>query len=331
MARKQNTIQNDERSKLIDALKFVGIATQGEEGKNEFVSFGAHLLRASNDTFTLGIPVGVDLELCPRGEQFKSALEQCGSEFKLTQIEKTSISVKSGAFRAVIQALEVDQLDQMAPDPPCGQLTGTLRDAFIACLRVMSKGERHIHNALLLRANTLTATNGGMALQYWHGIDLPGRLNIPKKTADIISKIAKPLSQFGFTANSFTIYFDDMAFLKTRLMHDEYPDVDRLFIAPGNTFVPIWPEFYKGIDAISAFVEHDRVFFNAGILSTHDLAEQGASYLVEGLPNCGVFNPAYWKAVQPYIEYVAMNTKELDPVTFMCKNARGLLMGRTRG
>lgn len=330
MARKPNVSVTDDRSKLIEALRFASIATKDEDGKTSFVVIENGHLCAYNDTFTIGVNVDVALELCPHAEQFQAALQQCKSEFVLTQLNQSAVSIKSGAFRALVPALTADLLDPLYPDPPVAVIGETLREAMTACLRVMSKGERLINTCMMLRANTIVATNGGMALEYWHGIDLPGPLNIPKKTAETLSKITKPLSWFGFSEGTVTFYFDDMSFLKSRLINGMYPDVDRLFNAIEGVYVPIWPALFVGLNAIKSFVQDDRIYFHSGYVATHQSLELGASYEVTGLPSRGCFNPSYWKAIEPFIEKVNMGTRLDQPVAFHSVKGRGLLMGKSQ-
>ena len=332
MARRARIVSaNDDRAKLIDALRFASIATKDEDGKTSFVAIADGQLRAYNETFTIGAPVDVALDLCPQADKFAAAMQQCGGEFKLTQMDTSGVSIRSGAFRALVGAIPHDMLDPMQPDPPCAIIGEPLRDAITACLRVMTgKGDRLINTALLLRANSMTATNGAVAIEYWHGIDLPGPMNIPKKTAETLAKhITKPFARFGFSPNSATFWFDDMSFLKTRLLAGEYPNVDRLFANVRSGFIPVWPMLFTGLKAIKSFVEDDRVFFHSGHVATHQSLDLGASYQVDGLPSHGCYNPALWWQIEPFVKQVALGATTSEPAAFVGDYVRGLLMGKT--
>lgn len=332
MARKPKAeAANDDRLKLLNALAFASIAIEkADEGKSSFVAFRDRWLTAENDTVTLGIPVDIDLELCPQADKFKAALQQCGQQFQLTQVDTRAVSLKSGNFRALVAALPIELAEPCQPDPPCAVLNESLNIAFEACSKAMSsKGDKIYHKSVLLRAGSIIGTNGGIAIESWHGIDLPGPIGIPKKAVDTLLKVSKPLCQFGFSANSVTFYFDDGSFLKTRVMSDGWPDVDRLFYAANGPFQPIWPTFFVALKAIEAFVQNDSIFFHDGFLATHNSLELGASYRVDGLPGGYTFSAAYWRLLEPIADQIAMAGRRDAPSSFIGKNIRGLLMGKS--
>lgn len=340
MARKPKAVSapeaaNDDKQRLIEALQFAAICTKDNDGKPAFVMIHDRWLMAENDSFGIGVYVDIALDLCPQADKFLAALQQCGPQFQLTQVEMGAVSIRSGNFRAVVPALSHDQLSTVLPDKAVALINDGLKEAFASCLKVMSKNvgdDRLIHHCLRMQANTVTATNGGLLLEYWHGIDLPGPLLIPKKTADTLAKINKPLAALGFSDQSVTFYFDDGCFLKTRLTSGEYPNIDRLWAsvkAPGQA---VWPELYVAIAAVKAFVDNDTIYFNAGSVGSHHTPELGASYLVPALPAGHSWSMAYWKAVEPHVKavYVPAKGGSAEPLMFTGDKARGLIVGKHR-
>lgn len=331
MARKPKateTAASDERGKLLDALRFASIAID-KEGANSFVAFRNHWLTAENETFAIGCPVATDLEICPQADLFASALNQCGQNFQLTQVSMNGVSLKSGNFRALVPALPNDALSPVIPDAGQVGLTDTLKEAFAACYKMVGKknDERIINKCVLMRSGSMLGTNGGIAIEYWHGHSLP-TLCIPIKTAETISKISKSLAGFGVSDRSATFYFDDGSFLKTRLIAGEYPNVDRLFDSQPITFVPIWPSLYAGISAIKGFCPDDTMYFDVARLGSHRNAELGASYSINGLPGNHCFSILYWLAIEPYATEVALADRPNSPHAFKGPNVRGLIMGK---
>jgi|SRR5665213_842652 len=329
MPRKPKSVSaaTDDRLKLIEALKFASIATKDSEGMQAFVSIKDNWLLAENETFTVGIPVDVAIELCPHAEQFQAALQQCGAQFQLTQVDTKALSIKSGNFRALVPAIDTPTLT-LAPDPPCAAINNALSEAFKSCIGFMSKGEQVINTSVLLRSCTMTATNGAMLIEYWHGIDLPGPLNIPRKTVETVIKVGKPLAQFGFSLSTVTFYFDDGSFIKTRLNAGEYPNVEPLFRAVLGPFSLVWPEFFVALKAIAAFVQNDCVFFHDNFLASHQSLDLGANYRVEGLPGGHLFSAVYWRTLEPYVKAVCIADPS-KPFAFMGDHARGLIIGKT--
>jgi hypothetical protein len=328
MPRKQSAIAaNDDRLKLIEALKFAAIAGKDDNEKNQFVSISDNWLSAENDTFSLGINVDVDLELCPHSEMFKAALQQCGQQFQLTQLDH-AVSLKSGNFRAAVPAIDRALLSPFAPDLAVATINDKLREGFAACLRVIPRKDdtRIYTKGAMLTANTISATNGGIAVEFWHGIDLPGPLLIPRKTIETIVKLGKPLAQLGFSDSSVTFYFDDLSFIKTRLLVGDFPNMQHLFTH--NQFISIWKGFYDGLSAINAFVVDDVIHFHSGHIASHSSLELGASYKVDYLPPGYVFSAAYWRAIEPLARQIALAPVG-QPFGFMGYNVRGLIIGRT--
>lgn len=332
MSRKPKIIAaNDDRLKLIEALKFAAIAGKDDnDEKTNFVAISDNWLSVENDTFALGINVDVDLELCPHSEMFKAALQQCGQQFQLTQLD-AAVSLKSGNFRAAVPAIDRALLAPFAPDPVCAVINDNLRDGIAACLRVIPrKNDNRVYTqGSMLKANTISATNGGIAVEYWHGIDLPGPLLIPRKTMETIIKIGKPLAQFGFSNTSITFYFDDLSFIKTRLLVGDFPNMQPLFDKQlGNRLFNIWLGFYEGLSAINAFVQNDVVHFHRDYIASHSSLELGANYRVEGLPQSYVFSAAYWRAIEPLAREISLAPVG-QPFGFRGNCVRGLLIGRT--
>ena len=327
MARKPKPVSaNDDRLKLIEALKFAAIASKDAEGAHAFVTIQNNWLIAENDTLTVGTPVDVALDLSPHGEQFLAALAQCGSQFQLTQVDTKAVSIKSGNFRALVPAIDTVKTI-LTPDHPCAVINDALAEAFRSCMGFTGKGERIINTCVALRANTMVATNGGMLIEYWHGIDLPGTLNIPKKTVETIIKIGKPLAHFGFSAATVTFYFDDGSFVITRLVAGEYPNSDRLFNAVRGNLTIIWPEFFAALKAISAFIQDDSVYFHDNFIASHQSLDLGANYRVDGLPGGHRFSAVYWRTIEPFVKTVCFEAPG-KPVAFSGDRARGLLMGK---
>lgn len=331
MARKPKAVAsaNDDREKLIAALDFVLLATKGnDEGKSAFVAFHNNCVTAENDTLTLGVAVDVGLELCPEAAKFRAALIQCESTFQLTQLDDSAVSIKSGAFRALIPAIAPGMIAQNVPDLPCALINNNIRNAFEACSKTMSKGERVFNKSVLLRSGSAVGTNGGILVEYWHGLDLPGVFGIPKKTVETILGTAKPLYSLGYSDRSITFYFEDGSFLKSRIMSEAWPDVDRLLNSFDTATHAIWPQFFAALKAVQAFVQNDTIHFHANHLGTAHTLELGASFQVPGLPDDRHFSATYWRILEPYIDHVKLGLTG-SPTSFTGRNVRGLIMGKT--
>jgi len=329
----KDTAANDERLRLIDALKFAAAAIEKTDvsGLSAFVTISNGIVTAQNDTFALGIKTVTDLDLCLHGEKLLAALNQCTANFQMVQISPQELSVKSGSFRAIVPVLPSDTVQPILPDAPVGALGKPVTDGLEICARLcVGKGDRAFDQSVLFKDQTIVATNGGLAIEYWHGFGMPGGQAMPKKAVDCVIKLKKPVVSFGFSENSLTIFFDDESFIKTRLNVTPWPDTDGMFFksTPSVAPVPLWKGFADGLKALEKFIENDLIVFRPDMLATHtDLNHAAASYKVPGLPNGHKFSAAYWRIILPFAEQIFIAPVG-SPWAFTSKNLRGLIIGK---
>jgi hypothetical protein len=327
---KPSVAQIDNRSKLIDALSFLAIADIGKDiDKFSYVNFSNGYATAGNDCFTMGTPVDTGLDMCLHGEKLKAALQHCGENFVFAQIDGSSASVKSDKFRAIIPIVDHDILpDYGQPNPSCGQIGDSIKDCFSLLNPIITEKTDHvIQNGLHLKPFSGVATNGGVLIEYYHGFDLPPGLVIPKLTVGIIAKIKQKLTNFGFSKTSFTFYFIDGSYLRTKLIDGKYPDTDRIFPADVNR-QPVPSEFYTALDAIDKFVDNDSVYFGQGHMSTHPSLSFGANYKVAGLPDGHCFSAVHFKRLRDIMGQIIWSDDVTKPMCFFGNNLRGLLVGK---
>jgi hypothetical protein len=324
---------NNARTALLEALKFAAVAVDSSDnsGLSAFVTIRDGLLMTENETFCIGVPVDSPLDMSLHAEKLQAALQQCGATFQMVQVSAEQLSITSGKFRAVIPILPSEQITPSNPDVWVADINDRIMEGFKACCKACTgKGERAINQSVLLGPGSIIGTNGGFAIEYWHGIDLPPGLCIPKKAVDTICKLTKPLAGFGFSeGRSVTFYFDDNSFIKTRLYAGEWPKVGKLFEENmGGDFVPLWDGFALALKAIQKFTENDTLHFHEGRLATGHLIEQSAaSYDVPGLPGGQKFSEVYWHICLPYAERVKIGAPGAATV-FISENTRGLIMGK---
>lgn len=324
---------NEECERLIAALKFAAAAIEKTDanGLAQFVQITNNTLISQNDTFSIGVKLETNLDLCVHGEKLLAALNQCGPNFQMVQISAQELSVKSGNFRAIVPVLPSDIFGQINPDISCGALNQFFFDAIEICGKLCSgKGDRAIDQTILLKDQTIVGTNGGVAVEYWHGCGFPSSISLPKKTIDAISKLKRPFLNFGVSATSLTLYFDNNTFLKTRIGALEWPSTDHMFYnnMPEVEGISLWRGFADALRAIDKFIDNDVLVFCADTMATHaDLSHAGATYAVPGLPPGYKFSAAYWRILLPHIEtvFVAPLGKAW---AFTGKNLRGLIIGR---
>lgn len=325
-ARRAKTTANPAAS-LLAALKFVAVA-QKKAGtvQQQFGMISGNWAAASNGVLTVATKVEEDLTACPHTYQLIDALSKVGEDLSITQLSPTSLAVVSGAFRALIPCAAFANVGITGPDERCAAIDDRIKAAFDAVAGLATDGAQHAYlAAVLLQGGSAVATNGAALLEYWHGIDLPPGLLIPKASAVAIAKASKTLTGFGFSASSATFWFEDDSFIKTQLFGEQYPHYRGLLEADGLNPWPLPDEFFKAVRAIKSFSRNGIVYFKNGVLSSNERDEEASTYKIEGLPEGMGFNAKYLLAVEHAFKNVHFD-EEANKAYFFGEGIRGVLM-----
>lgn len=207
-ARKSKTELNQETLDFLEQLNFVSKA-QTKAG----VPYQTHcvikngILSAFDGTITIGINCNFDFEACPHTTTLIDAIKNCASDVSITQLNSCALSIKSGKFKATINCMPADQMICIDPDPKIATIDNKILDAFNAVVNIISESAtREILAGALLQCNTVIATNGALLVEYWHGINLPSGLLLPRKFIKAVIDSNKNLSGFGFSPKSVTLF-----------------------------------------------------------------------------------------------------------------------------
>lgn len=316
---------------LIRALEFVFVA-QKKAGPValQFCKVSNGWIAASNEILTVGHPITEDLEACPHTLQFLEALKEAGKDaaLSITQLTGSALAVTSQAFRGLVPCANPDDIQITAPDSVAGQMGEPIKAALRACGGLVSEGAQFVaYCAVLLKSGSAVGSTGQSLVEYWHGVDLPGEMLLPKSAALAVAACDLPLTGFGFSPSSLTFYFENGAFIKTQLYAERYPDYAALFaLEPGQSFKwwPVPKELFQGLKALEPFGKGYTYFENETLYSdeSKDLA---SSYKVEGLPGEAVFNTKQILSLKSYIDQIhfASPTK----IIFKGENCRGVSIG----
>jgi hypothetical protein len=321
----------DNRSKLLDALRFVAFASSGHDKEQfNYIKIKDKYLTAADDTITMGAPVDDSLDICVHGMKFKAGLDQCNANYKFTQIDNVSISIRSEKFRALVPSVDTEIIADSKPDKKIAEINNKIKEAFDICSNAVDPKETRIFaQGAKLQSNTVLATNGKMAFEYWHGISLPVNVVIPKRAMLAITKTKKNLTALGCSDSSVTFWFDDESFIKTKLLDTTYPNVNALFDQhQGTAFCELPSDLFVGIDAIEPFVTDDYIFLLDGYVATNRSLDMGANYAVTGLAGSYAFSHKLLEIIRPYAKRVSFPSDARKPIMFYGENLRGLLCGK---
>lgn len=292
-------------SALINALKFVAVA-QKDIGQpyQTHVRLADNFAVAFDGTVAAGHKIEEDIKACPHTLRLLDALAKCGESLSITQLDGDKLAIKSDKFKAYVSCVSDAILMPTLPDPPCAVIDDRLKAGFEAVSVLASDNSQHVVTAsILLQANSMLATDRHLMLEYWHGIDLPPGLAIPKAGVNALLKVNKPLARFGFSERSVTFYFEDGSWVRSQLYSEPWPDVSRILNVTSNPW-PIPETLFKAVDAVAPFSENGAVYFGPNVIRSHASDGIGASYEVNGIPAGPIFRAKHLKIIEPYVKTI---------------------------
>lgn len=324
MARKTKAL--NQSVKLIEALNFVSVATTKiSDISQEHVRLRDGWLYAANGILSAGHPIEENLNCCPHGPRFLAAVVKSGVAHTMSLTEANRLSVKGDKFRAVLECLPEIDLPPAFPDAACAPLDDRVKVALAAVGTLVSEAaDNVIQSAVKLQAYSAQSTNRQIAIEYWHGIDLPPNLIIPKTFIQAINKQTKPLVGFGFSDRSVTFHYEDKSWIKTQLYEDEYPDINRFF---DNPSIPSnLPEnFFEAAESVSVYNDNEWVRFADNQMQSYDSEKTGAQYEVPGLQAGKCFDWKHLNKIKSFCKQIDY-TSYPDRMFFFGENVRGVAM-----
>ena len=311
---------------LIEALKFVNIAQHDPSNPikqycnlvNGFVMSGDGILAA-------GHPIDIGLEARPDTKKLMSALINCTEALTITQIDNTKITIKSAKFIAHIPCYNKD-IDMVYPDKPIIVISNVIKEGLLKIGHItQDNGDTVYASSVKIESGHMTASNGLICFEYWHGIEMP-TMNIPKRFISAIANTKKTLVSMGHSPSSVTFWFDDGSWLKSQLFIGDWPETSHLFNHP-VAYNPINPELFNAVRSVQDFSEDGKekgyVYFTKEGVSSHNIEGFGAFVEVLGLSKFQVMIRQL-KNIEHCCDHIAFDDYK---ILFYDHNSRGCLMG----
>lgn len=333
MARKPG-IKAETKSSLLTALEFCSVVSEKLGAPHEtHIGLRNNWAIAFNGIIAAGSPISEDITCHPHTMLLIEALSKCNENFSLTQLDNGRLSIKSGKFKAVVPCLDPALMQEAIPDPQIVGITNKFKEAVEAVGVLASENAQHVLTAsVLMNGASVISTNRVMLLEYWHGLDLPPNIPLPKQFVAALVKQKKNLIGFGFSNCSATFWFEDGCWLRTQLYNDEWPDVSKILNRDANLWT-IDANFFKALDAIEPFSEDGNCYSELNLLKSHQ-GEQGASYEVSGLPKGFVYPIKQLKIIKPWVKKIDYMSSGISDSTyclvFQGDVCRGTIAGRQR-
>lgn len=327
--------------KLLEALSFVSVAaTKDTQPYCKHLTIKDNFIVAFDGQIAAGYPIQEDLEANPNCEKFRSALANCGNSLVITALDTGRLAVKGDKLRAVVPCLPGEAMASVQPDPPLAVVDDRLKTALAVAGSLASEaGTRVLEASVLLEPNVCTGSNGAAIMQYWHGIDLPPLMVVPKIFAAAICRQKEKLVSFGATfgenyesftqygnvpqVTSITLYFEGGAWIKTQLYADKWPDVSTILNMQSSP-VPVPKDLANAVAVVSEFDEHEFVYIYDGKVLSHMSDEIGAQFEVKGLVGRARIGNKHFKIVAPFITQIDFLSYP-KKVYFFGENMRGCM------
>ncbi len=336
MARKPGSTKADPvKSGLLQALEFCSVVSEKLGTPNEtHIGIRNNWAVAFNGIVAAGSPVPETLYCHPHTIQFMEALQHCEEGYSLTQLDNQRLSIKSGKFKATVPCLDPLLMQDAAPDPMIAPINNSFKDAVEAVGVLASENAQHVLTAsVLMNGASVISTNRVMLLEYWHGLDLPSNIPLPKEFVKCLVKQKKNLTGFGFSNCSATFHYEDGSWLRTQLYADQWPDVGRILNREANLW-SIDPQFFNALDAVASFSEDGNVYSRLNLLCSHADEGVGATFECSGIPNGFVYPIKQLLIMKPYVKTIDWMANGVHDssycLVFMGDTMRGVISGRQR-
>ncbi len=324
--------------KLAKALTFVGHGV--EENGDTFKAHGRIVngyLVTFNGTIAVGHPVEEELTVCPHIPTLIAAINKAGKTLALAQNDKGHLQVNGEHIRAIVPCLKPEFMPPVMPDMQIAVVDDNIKEGFKALLSLCGDdGEKAFEYSILLRANSMVATNGNVMFEYWHGIDLPPGLGIMRAGAKAVAAVPEKLVGFGWNGRStVTFWFDGGGFIQTALANGEWPDVDSVLNANADP-QDLHAGFFDGIEAVTSFSKDGAIHFDTDKVRSgyanygEDGPVYGATYDVPGMTGKHAFSARQLKLIKPVCSKIDYVSNE-DRAVFFGPTANGEDFPRIRG
>lgn len=323
------------KSALLTALEFVSCVSEKLGAPYEtHVGLRNKWAIAFNGVVAAGAPIPDDIYCYAHTITLVEALSKCAEGYSLTQLDQSRLSIKSGRFKAIVPCLDPVLIQIAEPDPQIVGITNKFKEAVDAVGVLASENAQHVLTAsVLMNGESVISTNRVMLLEYWHGLDLPPNIPLPKEFVKALTRQKKNLTGFGFSRSSATFYFEDGCWLRTQLYADEWPDVSRILNREANLW-SIDPAFFQALDAVASFSDDGNVYSRLNLLCSHADEGVGATFECIGIPAGFVYPIKQLKIMQPYvtkIDYMANGVADSSYCLYFVGDAmRGVISGRQR-
>ena len=325
---------------LIDSLKFVMSAVAKKDNVpalNHFVIENGYI-KSFNGQLALAAPIALSFSCKPKAVLLYNALSECTGTIQLTLTPGGKLGVKSGAFRAYVDCFVGDTYD-ISPVGTTHQLNYANSANLLLALKTLypfvgTDTVRLWSTGIMLTDTAALAGNNVIFAEVLLACGLPNKVNLPRMLVAELLRIGKEPSSIQLTDTIVTFHYTTGEYVRSQLLPTSFPNMSSLFHVDA-TPVPINKEFFDGLSALKPFVDkksadgedaHNAVvYFTPQGLSTSNIEETGAQYVVEGVPIKGAYNLNMLLLLKDIMKQADFS-RYPDPMLFFGDNVRGAMV-----
>ena len=272
---------------MLKSLKFC----IGSVAKKEFISSLTHFViengrvRGFNGIMALSSPIPFDIACKPKAETLIKAIGMCEDVVQLALTPAGRLSIKSAGFKAFVDCVQEDTPHAM----PEGSVVNFDGEALLAGLKAVAPfigddASRRWANGVLIKDQSLFATNNVMLVQYWFGADFPKVINLPRAAVKEMLRIGEAPAYAQIAENSITFHYSGDRWLRTQLYDiDAWPDLGKI-LNRDSCQLAFAEGLAKALVVIKPFVDKQgSVHYCNGQVTTHTDDSEGASFDVPSL------------------------------------------------
>lgn len=186
------------------------------------------MCKATDGDISIGYPAGTDIAFVPQASQLLELSKQL-TEATLT-LQDGQLVATQGDRSIMITGADRSKIDSGLADNMVAPATERLREAFHVALRVLDAKAVDLRARFAFNTNgIMTASDSKTGIEFHHGVDLPPGIafSVPFMTA--VTKIASPIVGFGFGGITATIWFENGAYVRSRVPTIAAPNIGEHF------------------------------------------------------------------------------------------------------
>lgn len=257
-------------------------------------------------------------------------MSKCNDTIQLSLTKAGRLSVKSAGFKAFIDCVQ-GETNHVEPEGEFVEFDGELLLKGIqACAPFIgSDASRPWANGVLIKGQSIFATNNVMLVEYWLGSTFPITVNIPRAAVREMQRIGEAPVNAQVTTNSITFHYSGDRWLRTQLFATEWPDLSKVLDRPSEQ-VPVDERIFEGLESVKSFVDKmGTIYLFQDELRTHMDEQEGAGFAMDGFGHEGKYNIDMLNLLKDTAVTIDWSTYP-SPCMFLGERIRGAIIGMRR-